>query len=100
MKAATLNQLLVFRAIAESHSIRGAARRLGLSAPSVSQTLRQLEAEVGLPLFKRTTRQMALTDAGEQLVAGAFGALATVEQALEAVKELCLIHISEPTRPY
>ena len=55
MKAATLNQLLVFRAIAESHSIRGAARRLGLSAPSVSQTLRQLEAEVGLPLFKRTT---------------------------------------------
>ncbi|MEN9492397.1 MAG: hypothetical protein RJA63_2846 [Pseudomonadota bacterium] len=87
MKAATLNQLLVFRAIAESHSIRGAARRLGLSAPSVSQTLRQLEAEVGLPLFKRTTRQMALTDAGEQLVAGAFGALATVEQALEAVKD-------------
>lgn len=87
MKAATLNQLLIFRVIAEEHSIRGAARRLELSAPSVSQSLRQLEAELGVLLFKRNTRRMELTEAGEQLVAGASGALDTVEQALEAVKD-------------
>lgn len=87
MKAATLNQLLIFRVIADERSIRGAARRLGLSAPSVSQSLRQLEAELGVLLFKRNTRRMELTEGGEQLVAGASGALDTVAQALEAVKD-------------
>jgi DNA-binding transcriptional LysR family regulator len=87
MKASTLNQLLIFRVIAEERSIRGAARRLGLAAPSVSQALRQLESHLGAPLCKRTTRRLELTEAGEQLVANAAGALDTVGRALEAVRD-------------
>lgn len=87
MKGATLNQLLIFRVIANEHSIRGAARRLGLSAPSVSQSLRQLEAELGVLLFKRNTRRMELTEAGDQLVADASCALDTVEKALDAARD-------------
>lgn len=87
MKAATLNQLLIFHAIVAERSIRGAARRLELSAPSVSQALRQLEARLGVPLFRRNTRGMELTEAGELLADGTGTPLDTVERTLEAVRE-------------
>ena len=47
--------------------IRGAARKLEIAPPSVSQALKQLEKHLGLPLINRTTRHMELTDAGRML---------------------------------
>lgn len=62
----TLRRLVYFAAIAEAGSIRGAAARLNLSVPVVSEALSELEAELGVSLATRTTRQFVLTDAGSQ----------------------------------
>lgn len=60
----TLRKLVYFAAIADAGSIRGAAKRLNLSVPVLSETLSDLEAELGVSLASRTTRSFALSDAG------------------------------------
>ena len=60
-------KLSYFVTIAECGSIRGAAERLGLSVPVLSQALRELECDLDLTLAVRTTRSFALTDKGKQL---------------------------------
>jgi len=60
----TLRRLVYFAAIADAGSIRGAAERLNLSVPVVSEALSDLEAELGVSLAIRTTRHFALTEAG------------------------------------
>lgn len=67
MNSSTYNQLLIFIRIVQEEGVRPAARKLEMAAPSVSQALKQLEKQVGLPLITRTTRQMELTDAGRLL---------------------------------
>lgn len=84
-------QLQLFAVIANQGSIRGAARELGLSAPSVSMALKQLEADVGLPLFLRTTRSMELTDAGRLLLKRTESPIAELKLAVESVQELVAI---------
>lgn len=62
----TLRRLIYFAAIAETGSIRGAAKQLNLSVPVLSEALSELEAELGISLATRTTRRFALTEAGVQ----------------------------------
>jgi DNA-binding transcriptional LysR family regulator len=70
----------------ELGSLRRAAVALGVSPQAASQTLAQLEAHVGVRLLHRTTRQLALTEAGEQLLATTQPALATLERALQRAR--------------
>jgi DNA-binding transcriptional LysR family regulator len=83
-----LNAMAVFAAVAEARGFRAAGERLGVSASAVSQTLRKLEAQLGVVLLQRTTRSVRLTEAGERLYAGLRPALEEVRAAVEAVGEL------------
>lgn len=67
MLAHDLPALRVFLAVADAGSLRRAALELQLSASAVSQAIKRLEAQVGLPLLNRSTRSVALTAAGERL---------------------------------
>lgn len=61
-----LKQAQYIQAIAECGSLTGAAKKLFVSQPSLSQMLRQVEQDIGLPLFDRSTSPMRLTYAGEK----------------------------------
>ena len=88
MKGATFNQLSIFQSIVREGSIRGAARKLEMAPPSVSQALKLLEAEVGLPLFTRSTRRIELTEAGQLLHQRTSGAINTLDYAVESIREM------------
>lgn len=64
---ATPHQLACFLAVAETSSFSEAARRLGLSQPALSRTVRLLEEALGARLFDRDTRNVALTPVGAEL---------------------------------
>jgi LysR family transcriptional regulator, transcription activator of glutamate synthase operon len=76
-----LRQLRYLLALAEERNFTRAAAREHIAQPALSQQIRRLEDEVGLPLVERTTRRVALTDAGELLVARARRILAEVDAA-------------------
>jgi DNA-binding transcriptional LysR family regulator len=78
-----LNALSSFLAVARQRSFAGAARHLGVSTSALSQSVRQLEARLGVTLLARTSRTVALTDAGQRLLEDAGAA---VDQALESLK--------------
>ncbi|SRR5690606_23110285 len=80
--------LAEFLAVAKRASFRAAAADLGVTPPAVSQAVRALEARVGLPLFQRTTRAVALTEAGTTLLARLLPAARTIGEALESVAAL------------
>jgi len=63
----TPGDLDAFLSVAESGSFRQSARLLGISQPSVSARIQHLEAVLGVRLFDRTTRRVAITEAGERL---------------------------------
>ncbi|GGA71717.1 LysR family transcriptional regulator [Neiella marina] len=88
MRGATYNQLMIFQTIVEEGSIRGAARKLTISPPTVSQALKALEQKLGLPLFIRTTRQMELTEAGHLLYGNTSNAVSALNSAMESVHDL------------
>lgn len=67
MRGADYADLKAFRAVAEELSFTRAARRLGVTPSSLSQTIRGLEDRLGVRLFNRTTRSVALTDPGRTL---------------------------------
>ncbi|AOG12667.1 MULTISPECIES: LysR family transcriptional regulator [unclassified Agrobacterium] len=83
-----LNALAVFALVAEERSFRAAADRMGVTRSAVSQTIRKLEETLGIALVNRTTRSVALTEAGERLYAEAAPALAEVQGALEGAANL------------
>lgn len=60
-------ELETFLAVAELQSFGRAAERLGVSQPAVTSRVQRLERVLGVALFSRTTRRVALTDAGERL---------------------------------
>src|SRR6202035_2905184 len=76
-----LRQLRYLLALAEERHFTRAAAREHIAQPALSQQIRRLEDEVGLPLVQRTTRRVALTEAGELLVARARRILAEVDAA-------------------
>src|SRR5947209_17646437 len=75
-------------ALADERNFTRAAAREHVAQPALSQQIRRLEDEVGLALVERTTRRMAITAAGEMLVARARRILAEVEAAQEEMQAL------------
>lgn len=75
-------QLEALLAVARSKSFTAAARERGVSRSAISQAIQQLEARLGVALVQRTTRSLALTDAGRALVEGVAPAFAQTEAAL------------------
>ncbi|SRR6266545_3314886 len=78
-----LNALNAFIVVARRLSYAAAARDLGVSTSALSQSVRQLEERLGVTLLMRTSRSVALTDAGHRLLDNAGPA---VDQALESLK--------------
>ncbi|MFC3076765.1 LysR family transcriptional regulator [Phenylobacterium terrae] len=82
---ADLGDLNAFLAVVRAGGFRGAARTSGLSASSLSEAIRRLEARLGVRLLHRTTRSVAPTEAGARLIERLAPALAEVEAAVEVV---------------
>ncbi len=92
-----LGQLRYLVALAEERHFTRAAAREHIAQPALSQQIRRLEEEVGLALVERTTRRVAVTDAGEVLVGRARRILAELDAAhteLQALRGLTTGHVS------
>lgn len=83
-----LHQLLYFAAVARHLHFTRAAAELHVAQPSVSQQIRKLEVELGVRLFHRMKRAVALTPAGEALLPWALRVLADVDRARAEMQEL------------
>jgi DNA-binding transcriptional LysR family regulator len=83
-----LQELAVFIRAADGGSFSRAARELGLSQPSVSRIVGELEARLGVTLLLRTTRRITLTQAGELFLDRAREILAGLEEAEDAARGL------------
>ncbi len=81
-----LDQMTTFVRIAETGSITRAARSLGVSLPMASRHLRWLEQELGTALVHRTTRQLHLTDAGQDFATRARALLRGLDDAKQALR--------------
>jgi len=88
MKGVTLRQLRVFSAVARHLSFGKAAEELHLTPPAISMQIKELEAQVGLPLFDRSGRTVVLTVTGEYLLVYVRKILATLKDAEDAVARL------------
>ena len=84
----TLQQLRYFLAAAERASFSAAAEELHMAQPSLSDQVRRLEAELGVPLFVRAGRRLELTEAGRLLRPNAERTLAAAEEAAASVRDV------------
>ncbi len=85
MRRLPLADLEAFAAVAELRSFRKAAALRGISATSLSDAMRRLEARLGVRLLTRTTRSVTLTDAGQQLLARLSPALGDIASMLDGL---------------
>ena len=83
-----LSVLAAFLAVAEERSFTRAAKRLGVSPSALSHAIRGLEERIGVRLLARTTRSVAPTDPGRQLLARLAPALGDIHGALDLISEL------------
>jgi DNA-binding transcriptional LysR family regulator len=91
-----LRQLRYLVALADERNFTRAAAREHIAQPALSQQIRRLESEAGVTLVERTTRRVAITDAGELLVARARRILAEIDAArseLEALRGVQTGHV-------
>ena len=86
MSEIDLDDLRMFTAVAKRRNFRAAAVDLGLSPSGLSQRVTRIEERLGVRLFSRTTRSVALTEAGEQLLNRVAPALADLGQAVADVQ--------------
>jgi DNA-binding transcriptional LysR family regulator len=88
MATTDFNILAAFLAIAEERSFTKAGKRMGVSPSAMSHAIRGLEETLGVRLLSRTTRSVAPTEAGEQLLARLRPALTDVKDALDQLSGL------------
>ena len=88
MARANINDLAAFLAVARERSFTRAAAQLGVSQSALSQTIRGLEARLGLRLLTRTTRSVSPTEAGDRLLHTVGRRFEEIEAELEALSEL------------
>lgn len=82
-----LNQMRYFLEIAKTGNITAAARNLYLSQPSLSQAIRNLEDELGIPLLIRHPKSVSLTDAGEQFALHAERIIGSADQLSDLMQK-------------
>ncbi|MFK0377594.1 LysR family transcriptional regulator [Pandoraea sp. NPDC090278] len=80
--------LRYFIAVAETGHMTRAAERLGIGQPPLSQQIRVLETQLGVTLFERLPRGMALTDAGQAFLADAYEVVRKLDQAVDDVRRV------------
>lgn len=83
-----LNRVAIFVRVVEERGFTAAAKKLGLPKSSVSRSVALLEQDVGARLLRRSTRNVALTDAGAAFYERAAPALTAMSEAREAVVDL------------
>ncbi|MGE4529239.1 MAG: LysR family transcriptional regulator [Rhodospirillaceae bacterium] len=87
MTKKNINSFLAFLAVAKERSFTKAAAQIGISQSSLSHTIRQLETRLGIRLLSRTTRSVALTEAGERLFLRIAPKFEEIEAEIEAIGE-------------
>ncbi len=80
-----LRRLRYFVVLAEERNFTRAAARLNITQSTLSHQIREMEEEVGRPLFERTSRRVVITEAGETLLASATRALREVDEGLRMI---------------
>jgi DNA-binding transcriptional LysR family regulator len=85
MARTDLNQLTWFQAVAEERSFTKAAAKLGVAQSTLSHTIKQLEARMGIRLLTRTTRNVATTAAGERLLQTIAPRIGEIEDEIAAL---------------
>src|ERR1700723_4324187 len=88
MRKETAADIVAFLAVAREQSFTRAAAQLGVSQSALSQTVRGLEARLGLRLLTRTTRSVAPTEAGERLLRTVGPRFDEIEAELASLNEL------------
>ena len=88
MKRGSLDDLRALVAVARERSFTKAAAKLGVSQSALSQTIRELEARLGVRLLTRTTRSVSPTAAGERLLQTVAPRFEEIEAELSAIREL------------
>ncbi|HBT4924965.1 LysR family transcriptional regulator [Klebsiella pneumoniae] len=89
MKRDEIADLMAFVAVAEERSFTRAAARLGMAQSALSQIVRRTEERLGLRLLTRTTRSVAPTEAGEQLLSALGPMLHDIDSTLASLGDLC-----------
>ena len=83
-----LRRMAIFAAVVDAQSFSEAARRLGMAKSAVSKQVSELELALGVRLMNRTTRRLALTEAGERFYGSCSRILAEAVEATQAVRDL------------
>ena len=73
--------------VAKSGSLNKASEILLIAQPNLSRSIKELEADLGITIFERTTRGMTLTPEGEEFIGFAKGILSQIEQVDKYYKE-------------
>ena len=88
MARTDFNHLTWFQTVAQERSFTKAAAKLGVAQSTLSHTIKQLEARIGLRLLTRTTRNVAPTVAGERLLATLTPRIAEIEEEIASLTAL------------